>query len=130
MVVIADSSPLNYLVLIDLIEILPDLFGQVVIPAAVARELQNPGAPPRVASWRSQRPDWLRIETLAKSLEDEGLGTLGGGEREAITLSQAYGPDVLLLIDEAKGRRGSGASSNQVHGHAWYPRNSRRPWPY
>ena len=35
MIVVADTGPLNYLVLIGEIEILPVLFGQVFIPLAV-----------------------------------------------------------------------------------------------
>jgi predicted nucleic acid-binding protein len=33
--VIADTSPLNYLVLINEVRILPDLYGQVVVPPEV-----------------------------------------------------------------------------------------------
>ena len=32
MIVIADTSPLNYLILIDEIHLLPDLFGRVLLP--------------------------------------------------------------------------------------------------
>jgi predicted nucleic acid-binding protein len=39
MIVIADTSPLNYLVLIGEAEVLRRLYGQVVIPEAVLREL-------------------------------------------------------------------------------------------
>jgi hypothetical protein len=38
MIVIADTTPLNYLILIDLIHIVHELFGQVVIPRAVPLE--------------------------------------------------------------------------------------------
>ena len=43
MIIVADTSPLNYLVLIGEIELLPSLFGQVIIPHAVLAELANPG---------------------------------------------------------------------------------------
>jgi predicted nucleic acid-binding protein len=39
MVVIADTTPINYLVLIGEQELLPTLFGQIIIPEAVFREL-------------------------------------------------------------------------------------------
>jgi predicted nucleic acid-binding protein len=35
MIVIADTTPLNYLILIDLTQILPTLFKLVIIPQAV-----------------------------------------------------------------------------------------------
>lgn len=45
MIVIADTTPLNYLILIDEIEVLPKLYGRVVIPEAVREELLRSGAP-------------------------------------------------------------------------------------
>ena len=45
MIVIADTSPLNYLILIGEAEVLWRLYGRIVIPEAVLRELQNPQAP-------------------------------------------------------------------------------------
>ena len=34
MIVVADTSPLNYLVLIDEIDLLPAIFGRVLLPHA------------------------------------------------------------------------------------------------
>jgi len=104
MVVVADSSPLNYLLLIDVIQILPELFGQIFIPEAVYRELQRAATPPKVADWMSRPPSWLRVEK-ASPLCDEELEKLGAGEREAITIVLALQSDSLLLIDEGRGRR-------------------------
>jgi predicted nucleic acid-binding protein len=39
MLVVADTTPINYLILIGQVEILPSLFERVVIPQAVATEL-------------------------------------------------------------------------------------------
>ena len=41
MIVIADTTPLNYLVLIDYVGILPQLYGRVLIPQAVWQEFQR-----------------------------------------------------------------------------------------
>jgi predicted nucleic acid-binding protein len=46
--VVADTGPLNYLVLIDAIDVLPSLFDRTFIPAAVYRELTHPEAPAEV----------------------------------------------------------------------------------
>jgi len=43
MIVVADTSPVNYLVLIDEIDLLPIIFGKVLIPEAVMEELQHTG---------------------------------------------------------------------------------------
>ena len=44
-IVLSDTSPINYLVLVGHIDILPTLFGQVVVPSAVLAELQHHGTP-------------------------------------------------------------------------------------
>jgi hypothetical protein len=46
MIVVADTSPLNYLVLIGEIELLAALYQKVLIPEEVLRELQRTGTPP------------------------------------------------------------------------------------
>ena len=42
MIVLSDTSPINYLVLIGHIDILPTLFGQVVVPPAVLGKVKAP----------------------------------------------------------------------------------------
>lgn len=102
MIVIADTTPLNYLILIDLPHILHDLFGQVVIPHAVLDEMKSPLAPDKVRQWLAQRPDWLIVREVQQ--EDLTLAHLDPGEREAITLVQELQAD-LILLDENRGRR-------------------------
>lgn len=40
-VVVADTGPLNYLILIDLVALLPKLFGKIIIPAMVYDEIKD-----------------------------------------------------------------------------------------
>lgn len=101
MIVISDTSPINYLLQIGLIDLLHDLFGRVIIPHAVYAELQHQGAPRIVTDWTLKLPDWVEVQTV--SAPDPGL-ELGIGEREAITLALSLKADALLL-DERKGRR-------------------------
>jgi predicted nucleic acid-binding protein len=61
MLVIADSSPLHYLVLIDHVTILPTLFGRVLIPPMVAEEFQRSRTPAPVRAWISSPPEWLEV---------------------------------------------------------------------
>ena len=68
-VVIADTSPLNYLVLIDSVNILPRLYGTVLAPAEVIAELVAPGTPPPVKVWIQNRPDWLHVTSVPHSGE-------------------------------------------------------------
>jgi predicted nucleic acid-binding protein len=45
MIIVADASPMNYLVLIAEIGILPIMYGRVVIPHTVREELMRAAAP-------------------------------------------------------------------------------------
>jgi predicted nucleic acid-binding protein len=103
MIVIADTSPLNYLVLIGEQEVLPALFNQIIIPETVFRELQATVTPQAVREWVTSRPRWLEIRKTTKE-PDSGLSHLDVGEREAIQLAEELGAD-LLLVDEKAARR-------------------------
>ena len=48
MIVIADTSPINYLILIGAINILPALYQKIVVPTAVYDELQSDATPAEV----------------------------------------------------------------------------------
>ena len=115
MIVIADTSPLNYLVLIGEAEVLRRLYGRVVIPEAVLRELQNPKAPVKVAEWIAQPPIWLEIDRTAGPA-DPGLRLLGEGERESITLAMQNRQEALLLMDEGSGRREASRRNLRITG--------------
>ncbi len=103
MIVIADTSPLNYLVLIGEADLLHHLYSRVLIPQAVLSELQHPEAPAAVVQWLRRRPEWLEVRQVAVRPE-ESIGELDAGEREALALAEEHRPDVLLLIDEETGR--------------------------
>ncbi len=96
MIIVSDTSPINYLVLIDHIQVLPQLFDQVIIPQAVLDELNHERTPERVRQWVSALPDWA-IARVAESV-DSSL-KLGRGEREAISLAEQLKADALLMDD-------------------------------
>jgi predicted nucleic acid-binding protein len=98
MLVIADSSPLHYLVLIAQTDVLPSLFGHVIIPPVVAEELQRPRTPAPVRAWMTTPPAWLEIRAPRQPLVTTTL-RLGAGEREALSLAQELHADLLLLDD-------------------------------
>jgi len=102
MIVIADTTPLNYLVLIAQAELLPRLFGQVLIPPAVLEELNDEETPAPVRTWLPSHPPWLEVRPL-RSVPDPELRRLDAGEREAIALAEELRADQLLL-DEAEAR--------------------------
>ena len=100
-VVIADSSPLNYLTLIGAVDVLYRLYGTVVVPQQVIAELMDAAAPHAVKEWAQNLPEWIDVRVAV--VKDTGLLHLDPGERAAITLAQSE-PDALLLIDEVAGR--------------------------
>jgi predicted nucleic acid-binding protein len=58
-VIVSDTTPLNYLVLIDAVEVLPRLYQRVLIPPAVRDELARPQTPEPVRLWLASPPSWL-----------------------------------------------------------------------
>lgn len=108
MIVISDTSPIRYLVLIDAIDLLPALFHAVIVPPAVAAELQQSRTPPPVRRFMASRPVWLTIETPTTA--DPTL-LVDPGEHEAILL--AIERRAPLLIDDNRGRKA--AADRRVH---------------
>jgi predicted nucleic acid-binding protein len=103
MIVIADTSPLHYLILLEHAEVLRHLYGSVVIPQAVVCELQAEKTPSVVRRWITGPPAWLQVRQIVVP-PDPALAELDPGEREAIALAEALRADALI-IDEKIGRR-------------------------
>lgn len=101
MTVVCDTSPICYLILIDQINVLTELFGQVAIPQAVRDELIAEGA--LVQAWISQPPNWLDVQ-LVTTQTDAVLERLDLGEREAILLAEHLGSS-LIVLDDLDARR-------------------------
>jgi len=98
--VIADTGPLNYLVLIGRIDLLPTLFQRVILPSAVQRELDDRDTPPSVRDWIASPPAWVEVsETPGRHFDDESLAGLDEGEQAAIALAAALNADLLLMDD-------------------------------
>ncbi|MDJ1182615.1 DUF3368 domain-containing protein [Roseofilum casamattae] len=103
MIVVSDTSPINNLAAIGYLHLLQELYGKVIIPEAVYRELTDPAFPVAGAT-EVQTLDWIttcacRDLNLVKVLCNE----LDRGEAEAIALTLEFKADVLL-IDERQGR--------------------------
>ncbi len=99
-VIVADTTPLNYLIFIDRTAILPALFGEVLIPKAVLEALRHPRAPEAMCRWLQAPPAWLRITPVRQV---DKTGQLGKGETEALNLAVEQQVKVVLM-DERKGR--------------------------
>jgi len=115
MLVVADTSPIHYLILIQHEAVLPLLYTQVVIPPAVVSELQDDETPEAVRLWVAHPPAWFAVRSPQQRIAATDMPHLGLGEREAIILAQELQADVLL-IDERDGRRAARSRALAVIG--------------
>lgn len=93
-IVVCNSSPLIALHQIQKLDLLPMLYGQVLVPPAVVQETA-----PQFA-----KPAWL-IETPIAGAVDPRITSrsIGVGETEALGLALQIGAD-LAILDEKAGR--------------------------
>lgn len=105
MIVVSDTSALSALFLIGQLDLLPSLYGQVVVPPAVMREIlqleiqfSHDISGLKNAAWLSVIPvsDIKKVRAYQQVLDE--------GESEAIVLIVEISAD-LLLIDEIRGRK-------------------------
>lgn len=113
MIVVADTSPLNYLVLIGAQDVLEALYESVFVPLSVCAELIDPETPAVVREWICRPPEWLKI--MPDPVQDGTLDTLDPGERAAIALALSI-PVNRLLIDDARGRAAAERRNLKVTG--------------
>ena len=99
MIIVSDTSPLNYLVLLG-ITILPEMFGKVIVPPAVMMELTRPerqqlfehGPAIRRSGYASKYPQQFCPDSISM-----------WNKTEAISIAAVHKADALL-IDDRKGR--------------------------
>ena len=99
-IVVADASPLHYLILIDGADILTGLFDRVLIPGAVRDELLHFNTPQKVKDWMAAPRNWLQVERL---LSPQSIVGLHRGEAEALQLALQTGA-AGVLMDDMDGR--------------------------
>lgn len=100
--VVADTTPLRFLVEIGHEGLLPSLFGRIWIPGGVKRELQHPNAPAMLREWIQNLPDWVEVREVqppgGTAHVEAGIGR---GEWEAIHLAKSVSATLLLMDDRA-----------------------------
>lgn len=110
--VVADTGPIRYLLVIGAIELLPKLYDRVFLPRSVLGELTHLRAPEEVREWALLPPAWVEVREVERS--DSTL-ELDVGEADAISLAQEMGADWVLL-DEREGRDRALALNLRVSG--------------
>jgi uncharacterized protein len=102
-VVVSNTSPLVYLHQVRQLELLPHLYGRVLIPRAVREELRV-GLTKGFPVPDPDRLTWLHVQPLLDETLVPAVLDLGAGEAEAIALALSS-PRSLLILDDALGRR-------------------------
>lgn len=103
MTIVSNASPLINLARIGKLDLLHQLYGELIIPQAVWQEVVLDGVG-RPGAEQVKTSDWFQVrsikdERLAQALRQE----LGAGEAEAIVLAIETQAE-LLLMDERLGR--------------------------
>jgi predicted nucleic acid-binding protein len=114
MIIVSNTSPLCYLVLIGHADVLAKLYGEINVTRKVLEELRHPDAPPAVRQWAMNPPAWLKIHSDPEE-SDQTLATLDPGERTALRLAEQLRADVALL-DEVAARALAGPRGVKVSG--------------
>jgi len=102
-IVVSDTSPIINLAAVGQLQLLRQLYGRIIIPPAVHREIVVVGAG-QPGAVQVESYDWFETRSapnqdLVASLQLK----VDGGEAEAIALASALNAD-LLLLDERRGR--------------------------
>lgn len=104
MIVVSDTTPISELAKVNYLNLLPKLFGRVMIPQGVHDELTTGQHP---AARLVRELSWLDVVAVNNRLavkELQQAGNLDLGESEAIALAEEMNAD-RLLIDEKAARR-------------------------
>jgi predicted nucleic acid-binding protein len=103
MTVVSNASPLINLARIGQLDLLAKVYGGVLIPEAVRREVVEEGAG-QPGAHEVDVAEWIQTQTVTDQRLVRALGQdLDSGEAEAIVLALETDAD-LLLMDERLGR--------------------------
>jgi predicted nucleic acid-binding protein len=112
-VVVSDTTPLHYLILIGRDSVLQTLYGEIIVPPGVLQELSHTAAPQDISAWAKSPPSWLTVRT-PQSIP-ERFDNLDFGERQALALATEIHAD-LVLLDDKVARRSAEQESLKVKG--------------
>jgi len=100
--VVADASTLIGLSRIEQLNLLREIYGEVIIPQSVYDEVATES---KLGSEKIKTAKYLKVEKVSDNKAIElFLGYLARGEAEVLTLSKEKKAD-LILIDEKKARK-------------------------
>ncbi len=102
--VVANTTPFIALCHVNQLEILKKLYGQVIIPTAVYKEI-SAKSDSICKKMVDEALDWIQVETIQDQLAKAMYKTqLHDGEVEVMILSKEMGADVVI-IDDANAKK-------------------------
>jgi uncharacterized protein len=101
--VISNTSPLQYLFQTELLDLLPAIYGTIVVPGGVVDELAE-GRARGVALADPMTLPWVRVHRVADTALLRIAADLDRGEREVLAVAQ-QSTDALAILDDALARR-------------------------
>lgn len=108
MKVVVDAGPLLLLEASGLLALLPRLYGAVVVPEVVARE---------VRSFDVRRLGWVTVEAVdPAALAEGGLSAMLDAGEAAVVEVACRAPAALVVLDDRAGRRAARARGLSVTG--------------
>lgn len=102
---VSDSSPLILFSAIGRLELLHEVFGEILVPPAVWREIVVRGAG-RPGANELQEVDWIRQQSpTSPMLSVVRRAGIDDGETEAIALALSMRPAATVILDDVPARR-------------------------
>ncbi len=115
MIVVSNTSPIFYLSCINYLELLRQLYGEIIIPIAVFNEITNIGNTD-ISATIVPTLTWIKPQQVTnQNFVTQLTVDLDPGEAEAIALAIEVNAD-RLIIDERLGRRIATQSGIQIIG--------------
>ena len=115
--VVADAGPLIAFARLDLLALLPEMLGTVLVPEVVLNEcLYVPARPDAKAIRQAADAGLLEIRAEQLTAADNWPPVLGAGEQAAIRLAQQLGCQVMM--DDKLARRAAASVGLSVIGTA------------
>ena len=92
---VCDTGPINYLIQIDAINVLTELFRPILAPLSVHQELSASAAPSKVRAWTAQTPPWFELQDPPQSLTTNFPG-LSATDLQVLSLASELKSAVLI----------------------------------
>ena len=100
--VVSNTTPILSLIKIDKLDILKNLYNEIIIPRAVFNEIEKGKSTPFYTDL--SKKDWIKIVDITDSDSLKYLADIDAGEAEIIVLGLEIEAD-LVIMDEILGRK-------------------------